>query len=276
MASAPTSLRATVVASLPMYDWPEISPIVDRLWEGVASRLRDAKIAAPTRLDRRQAYEDVWVEPGLVLSQTCGYPYAMALRSRAALVGAPVYDAPGCIGATYRSFLVVRRDDCANSIAGLRGRRAAINSRHSQSGYSALRAAIAPFAGGRSFFGSVTVSGGHRASLQAVADGAADVAAVDAVCWALADRHEPAACARLRVLAESPEAPSLPFITSAAMDPIARGVLLEVLRQAIAAQASLFRKELLLVDVEGVTDAAYDRIHEIERCAVHMGYPEVA
>jgi hypothetical protein len=25
-----------------------------------------------------------------------------------------------------------------------------------------------------------------------------------------------------------------------------------------------------------VTDAAYDRIHEIERCAVHMGYPEVA
>jgi ABC-type phosphate/phosphonate transport system substrate-binding protein len=197
------------------------------------------------------------------------------LRGKVGLVGAPVYDAPGCEGTTYRSFLIVRRDDPAGSIAALRGRRAAINSPDSQSGYSALRATIAPFTGGCRFFGSVIASGGHRASMRVVADGTADVAAVDAVCWSMAQRHEPAAFARLRVLASSPVAPSLPFITSLQRDPLERVALLDALQRVIAADAGLFRNELMLVGVEAIDDQAYDRITEIERRAVQLGYPEV-
>ncbi len=70
-----------------------------------------------------------------------------------------------------------------------------INGRDSQSGYSALRAIVAPYAGGGRMFSDVSVSGSHRASLRAVAEGRADVATIDAVCWAMAERHEPAAFA---------------------------------------------------------------------------------
>jgi ABC-type phosphate/phosphonate transport system substrate-binding protein len=275
MAPAPASEAPAAIASLPMYDWPEFSPFVDLLWEGVAARLSDAKVPAPPRLDRRTAFMEVWREPGLVLSQTCGYPYVKSLRGKVGLVGAPVYDVPGCSGATYRSFLIVRREDRVQSVAMLRGRRAVINGRDSQSGCSALRAMVAPFVGGQSFFGSVSVSGSHRRSLLAVAEGGADVAAIDAVCWGLAERHEPAAFARLRVLADSPVAPSLPFITSVASGPTARMALLDSLRGAIAGQARVIRRELMLVDVQAMEERTYDRILEIERLAEHMGYPDV-
>ena len=275
--TAPAKSKApAAVASLPMYDWPEVSHVVDRLWEGVAARLREAKLATPARLDRRADFQSVWREPGLVLSQTCGYPYVKSLRGKVALVGAPAYDVPGCSGATYCSFLIVRRTDPAASIAALRGRRAAINGWDSQSGFSALRATVAPFTGGCQFFGEVTVSGSHRASLRAVADGDADVAAVDAVCWALAQRHEPAAFAGLRVLAQSPAAPSLPFITSAIGDPLRHVALLHALRQTLTAGGPQFRNALFLIDVCPVTDKAYDRITQIEQRAAQLGYATVA
>lgn len=264
------------VASLPMYDWPEVSHVLDQLWDGVAARLREAKLPAPRKLDRRANYMSAWQEPGLVLSQTCGYPYAKWLRGKVTLVGAPVYDVHGCRGATYCSFLIVRRTDPVSSIAGLRGRRAVINGWDSQSGFSALRATVAPFAGGGRFFGGVQVSGSHRASLRAVAEGSTDVAAIDAVCWALAQRHEPAAYAGLRVLAQSSAAPSLPFITSAAGDPLRHVALLYALRQTLAAGGPLFRNALFLSDVVPAKDTAYDRITEIEQRAVQLGYATVS
>ncbi|MEZ5923358.1 MAG: PhnD/SsuA/transferrin family substrate-binding protein [Hyphomicrobiaceae bacterium] len=265
----------TPVASLPMYDWPEVSDAVDRLWQEIRLRLDKAGLRAPSDLDRRPSYEEIWSAPGLVLSQTCGYPYVTSLRHKVALVGAPIYDAPGCAGPNYRSMLVVRRDDPVVSVADLRGRRAVINSRDSQSGYSAFRAIVAPFAGGGRFFRSVAVSGGHRASLRAVAEGRADAATIDSVCWAMAAWHEPAAYDHLRVLALSPVAPSLPFITAIRHGPETRALLLGAIGQAIAADAGYFRKHLLLVGVVSVADEAYDRIVEIERRAGQLGYADV-
>ena len=264
------------VVSLPMYDWPEIRHVVDRLWAGVASRLVDAGIDAPERLDRREDYDAVWREPGLLLSQTCGYPYIKHLRGTAALVGAPVYDVPGCAGPTYRSMIIVRRDDPASSIAALRGRRAIINDWDSQSGFSALRATVAPYAGGARFFSEVLVSGDHRNSLRLVADGVADVAAIDAVCWALAERHDPAPVAKLRVLTLSPQAPSLPFITASSADRKLREALLDALRREIDDGQPLYRIATFLMGVEAVEDSDYDRIGLIERRAMDLGYRTVA
>ncbi|MFO1170358.1 MAG: PhnD/SsuA/transferrin family substrate-binding protein [Hyphomicrobiaceae bacterium] len=264
------------IASLPMYDWPEVHAAMDRLWAGVAARCRTAGVTVPDALERRADYQGVWTAPGLVLSQTCGYPYVKSLRGKVALVGAPVYDAEGCSGPTYRSMMIVRRDDAVGAVPGLRGRRAVINGRDSQSGYSALRAIVAPYAGGGRMFSDVSVSGSHRASLRAVAEGRADVATIDAVCWAMAERHEPAAFAGLRVLALSPVAPSLPFVTARTRSAEQRAMLRDALREAIAAQAAYLRKELLLTGVEPIEDAAYDRIVEIEAESIALGYPEVA
>ena len=40
------------VASLPMYDWPEVQWAHDALWAALAMRLRAHGIEAPDRLDR--------------------------------------------------------------------------------------------------------------------------------------------------------------------------------------------------------------------------------
>ncbi|HHX89588.1 MAG TPA: PhnD/SsuA/transferrin family substrate-binding protein, partial [Paracoccus sp.] len=58
----------------------------------------------------------------------------------------------------------------------------------------------------------VMMTGGHRASVLAVAAGRADLAAIDCRAWALAQRHEP--CARsLVVLGWTAARPGLPYVT---------------------------------------------------------------
>ena len=61
-------------------------------------------------------------------------------------------------------------------------------------------------------------TGSHRASVRAVAEEKADVAAIDAVCWALALRYEPEAVSRLKVIGQTPLRPGLPFITAVERD----------------------------------------------------------
>lgn len=61
-------------------------------------------------------------------------------------------------------------------------------------------------------------TGGHRASVVAVAQGRADVAAVDCRSWAMAQRFEPAARA-LAVVGWTARHKGLPFITAKATPP---------------------------------------------------------
>ena len=63
------------IANLPMYDLPEIRHATDDWWSGLARAFRRAGISdVPDRLDRERAMPEVWRDPGLVLSQACGYP----------------------------------------------------------------------------------------------------------------------------------------------------------------------------------------------------------
>jgi hypothetical protein len=41
-----------MIASLPMYDWPEVREATDAWWAGLARHLRDAGFEAPDRLTR--------------------------------------------------------------------------------------------------------------------------------------------------------------------------------------------------------------------------------
>ena len=126
------------VAALPMYDWPELAAATDRLWAALRDALRAAGIAAPERLTRDRALMAVWLDPQLVLSQTCGLPIVRELAGRVAIIGAPDYGVPGCPPGFYRSVVVVRADDPRETLAAFRGARLAINGRDSQSGYGAM------------------------------------------------------------------------------------------------------------------------------------------
>jgi len=201
----------TGAVSLPMYDWPEIREATDSLWQAVRWQLSERGIEAPETLDRRPDPEALWNAPDLLLSQTCGYPYANMLADKVALVGTPAHAITGAAPGSYFSVLVARKTQPPQHLRDLTGKRFACNMQHSQSGFAApvrLLAAARLASQPQSL-----ETGAHRASIRAVANGEADWAAIDAVAWELAKRHEPAA-EELAVFARTPETPALPLITS--------------------------------------------------------------
>ncbi|WP_290778443.1 PhnD/SsuA/transferrin family substrate-binding protein [Hoeflea sp.] len=201
---------ATGAASLPMYDWPEIRDATDRLWQAVREQLRERGIEAPEALDRRADPETLWSNPALLLSQTCGYPYATMLADKVTLVGTPAHAVIGAEPGRYFSVLVARKIGAPRHLADLSGKRFAYNMQHSQSGFAAPVRLLA--AAGLAPEPAPLETGAHRASILAVAAGKADWAAIDAVTWELAKRHEPAT-RELTVFARTPETPALPLIT---------------------------------------------------------------
>jgi ABC-type phosphate/phosphonate transport system substrate-binding protein len=94
----------------------------------------------------------------------------------------------------------------------LAGLRLAFNAPDSLSGVLALERDLAAQASGLQIFRETIQTGGHRASLRAVAEGTADVAAVDCKSWALALRHEPAA-QELAVVGWTARRKGLPLIS---------------------------------------------------------------
>ncbi|KGM31765.1 hypothetical protein P409_25335, partial [Inquilinus limosus MP06] len=100
-----------------MYDLPEVRWATDALWAAVAARLSAAGIAAAPALDRESSLPDLWTDPALLLSQTCGNPYVRRHRDRLRLVATPRYAAAGCDGPRYSSQLVVRDDAPGEGLA---------------------------------------------------------------------------------------------------------------------------------------------------------------
>ncbi|WP_193368157.1 phosphate/phosphite/phosphonate ABC transporter substrate-binding protein [Pelagibius marinus] len=265
-------------ASLPMYELPGLEAATDAWWTGLAAALRAEGVAeVPTHLTRAAELSELWTAADLLFSQTCGYPLTHALAAKVTLLATPVYDVPGCAGGLYRSEILLRADDPAEALSALRGRRVAVNARDSQSGYSALRHAVAPLAAQGGFFGEVQVSGSHLASMTSVAQGQADVCAVDCVTYHLLKRTEPALTGRLRVLTSSAEAPALPYITRRDIGAEDLRRLRAGLARAIADPAlAELRAALLIKDMVVKPLSDYDRILELEAAAAAAGYPELA
>jgi ABC-type phosphate/phosphonate transport system substrate-binding protein len=199
------------VAALPMYDWPEVRDATDALWSAIRAALIQEGIDAQTGLERDGDPETLWTHPDLVLSQTCGFPYANALSGQVALIATPAYRLEGITQGHYFSVLVARRSNPPESLAGLQPMRLAFNMAQSQSGFAAPVRLLA--GNGCKSMPEPLETGAHRASLQAVAAGEADWAAIDAVAWELAKRHEPTSD-DLVAFARTPETPALPLITS--------------------------------------------------------------
>jgi ABC-type phosphate/phosphonate transport system substrate-binding protein len=266
------------IANLAMYDLPEVAAANDAFWAGMARALaREGLEGVPRALTRSRDLSEVWRNPELLFGQTCGYPLTHAYKDTLRLVATPVYDAAGCEGPNYVSFIVVRAEDSVRVLADLHGRTAAVNYAASQSGYSALRASVAEFSRNGRFFGRVVESGGHPNSLALVAAGEADVCATDCVTHALLARHRPEVLAGLRVLARSQAAPGLPYVTrAAASDELVarlRAALFAVLDDPDLATA---REALLLAGAEVLPISAYQPILEMEARAQALGYAEVA
>jgi ABC-type phosphate/phosphonate transport system substrate-binding protein len=266
-----------MIAGLPMYDFAWTASALDAFWELLSTRLRGAGLEAPQSLSRDRPPEDIWRDPALIFGQTCGYPYWRSLRDRVALIATPTYNFEGCEGARHCSFLIVRRGEAGQGLVGFRGARAAINARDSNTGMNLFRAAIAPLAQGRAFFSDVVVTAAHARSLAAVAEGTADIAAIDCVSFALLRRGRAELVERVEVLQRSPSSPGLPFIASAAMPPEALQTIRRSLFETLAdARLAEHFAALGLTGAEVLEPQAYRRTNELEEAAFALGYPELA
>jgi ABC-type phosphate/phosphonate transport system substrate-binding protein len=264
------------VASLPMYDLPEVRPALAALWAGLARHLaREGVRDVPRALTHDAPLEALWSGADLLLSQCCGYDLLNGYAGALLPLATPCYRAPGCIGPAYVSVVVVGENSPADRLEDLRGGVCAINGWNSHSGMSALRALVAPLNRAGRFFAGIEVSGSHRASLAMVARGEADVAAIDCVVHALLVRHRPAAVAGTRLLCQTAQAPAPPVVTRAGAGDATR-VRAALFRAFDDSSLEAARADLLLAGIEALPLAAYDRIKAFEGFAARRGYPVLA
>jgi ABC-type phosphate/phosphonate transport system substrate-binding protein len=261
-----------------MYDLPEVAAATETFWAGLRSHLVAAGVTdLPQHLIQPDELYAHWLDDHLLLSQTCGFPLTHILRGRVRYLATPSYAAEGCGEGTYRSFVVLRSDDPAQTGADLAGRKAVFNGTDSQSGYNVLRLFLADAGLAPGALGGAVESGSHRRSVAMVKAGVADFCAVDCVTWALLEKHAPAEIAGLRILAQSEPAPCLPFITSLRTPVENIGCLRAGLIAAgndpilEAPRAALLLDAMLVLD-----ESVYDAILDQERRAVAAGWSRLA
>jgi len=237
-----------MIAGLPMYDRPESAGANDRLWKLAKDALADRSIAAPSRLTRRIDQWTLWLRHDLVLAQTCALPYRTGLHGRVELVATPVHDLP-CEPGFYYSEIVARADDPRSAPRRFDGASLAFNDRYSQSGWAAPHKWATSHCIG---FGHVLRTGSPLASSRAVAEGRADLAAIDAQTWKMAERWD-AHAAGLRVVARTAPTPALPYIAAKGSD---SGLIAQALKTAIAGLCS---DDRAILGLRGITRLSRER-----------------
>jgi ABC-type phosphate/phosphonate transport system substrate-binding protein len=180
----------------------------------------DPAMLPPDELDRAT----LWFHPDLLFAQTCWGPLELGLQAHVHVVGQDDYSGvEGGDGQFYSSALVMRRGETMPVVAppdgkatlplsAMRNKRFAFNSHDSMSGYLALERDLADQGETLDIFASHTETAGHRHSIEAVATGRADIAAIDCKSWELAQRYDEAASA-LIVAGWTGKRKGLPFIS---------------------------------------------------------------
>ncbi|HZZ13750.1 MAG TPA: PhnD/SsuA/transferrin family substrate-binding protein [Paraburkholderia sp.] len=258
----------TWIAALPMYN---VTPALAAAWRAWLADVVQRVDPACRIVEPGEDLHDFWRRDDLLLSQTCGYPLMHGLRDHAQVIATPRFDAPGCVGADYRSVLVTWQEAPFDSLAACRGARAAYNQDDSNSGMNALRHAVAPFAQHGAFFGSVTRTGSHLGSLRAVADRQADVAAIDCVTFAFVCDELPELAERVRQIGMTAASPGLPLIASRRVPADMIHALREALDTALHAQPA-HAKPLRLQGFSVLPLSDYEGIVQLESEARALGY----
>jgi ABC-type phosphate/phosphonate transport system substrate-binding protein len=234
-----------MIASLAMYDWPQMASSIDWFWTEIRDNLRAGGLDAPDQLERKTPFFETWNSPDLLFSQTCGRPYRLQLHEKVTLVGTPDYGQTDCPPGYYRSPFLVRARDPRVDLADFRTARFAYNEKLSQSGWAAPQVHVA----GLGYqFDNTLETGGHVHSARAVAEGAADIAALDGLTWELVKRYEDFSL-ELRVLEWTRPTPGLPYICglNQPREAIARAVSTAITALDLADRRTLRLKGLVQI-----------------------------
>jgi phosphonate transport system substrate-binding protein len=169
--------------------------LVQRICRDVGRK--EAFVIRPSYAHVRQELEQGNVHVALVCTGT--YVHALA-GGRIKLLVQPEFEE----GREYRSLLIVPAQSRATNWEDLRGAVMAYTDRESNTGCLVPSATLAE-RGHRleSFFRKVVFTGSHDRSIQAVARGVVDGAAVDALLWESNVRHDPSLADRVKVIWQS-------------------------------------------------------------------------
>lgn len=202
------------LAMMPLYDWPELHHLTDAAWDCIRRAARDEGLDLPVGLDHRPQRVSAWMNDGVVFSQLCGSPWYRSHRHHARYLATSNFDLTDNLDGQYYSKIIVANDSPLHALDGLEQATFAFNDPDSQSGVHCLR----PLLDIEPSLNRGVESGGHRFSIEAVADGRADFAAIDAFSFLLAERFIPTLTAGVRVIAQTAPRPAPVLITSASFD----------------------------------------------------------
>ncbi len=262
-------------ASLPMYDLPEVRAATTAFWALLAANLRRHGLAdVPDHLVHDRPVSDLWSDPNLLISQCCGADVMHSYKNRLLPIATPEFAAPGCLGGSYCSMVVVA-DKCPfDDVRDMHGAVAVINGPESHSGMSALRHLVSGRHVDGHFFAGVKISGSHLASLEMIRQREADVAAIDSVTLALIQRHLDGAMCGVRILGQTYRAPAPPYVVRVSIpaDEIekVRAALVETFDDRSLADC---RETLLLNGVTLATQEDYWVLDAFKDHAGSLGYP---
>jgi phosphonate transport system substrate-binding protein len=259
-AATPTSYPPLRIAVAAMFSPEETVSAYQELMDYIAG-----KLGRPVELKQRRTYQEVNDMLGtgkLDAAILCSGPYVHARRQYGIdLLAVPVVGG----SPTYHSYVIVPSASQASSLLDLKGKRFAYTDPLSTSGrlypvYAIMQAGRQPAA----FFAKTFFTYSHDNSIEAVAEGLADGAAVDSLIYNYLKRTHPDLVARTRVVQQSPPLGAQPVGVPRSLDPAVkrslRAVFLE-LEHDPAAQPIL---RMLGVDrfIPG-NDRLYDSIREM-------------
>ncbi len=224
-----------------MYPFESVRWAWDALWSALGERVA----WLPPALEHSGDARARWSDPDCAVNHVCGWPLARWFADEHRVLGAFSLSIPEADGHRYRSTLVSPHDvalpDLIAADVGV-----VANDVDSLSGWiSLLNATVGTH---DAWPGVVTFSGAHVESLRTLAEGNADLAAIDSWSLALIEREQPDLVSGLHRLGLGPWVPS-PAVTVRTSVSIADGDrLAEALVDVLADDASLPIREALFVD----------------------------
>lgn len=166
---------------------------------------------------------ELWARTDKAAVFMCGLPFSRT-EPRPYLLAAPV-PSPAEFGGQpmYWSEFVVRADSSHRCLSDTFGQRIAFTSTESQSGFAAPLHHLRQVGGRRPLFLEVIAPQiTPQGALSAVAEGRAEVAAIDSYSLHLLRRYAPELAARVRTVARTASRPIPPLIASSPLESLAR------------------------------------------------------
>ncbi len=213
--------------------------------------------------------------PDLLLGHTCGYPLITKLVRTHKPVCVAQFDVKGCDGIHYSSWIVARESHPGRRLNDFSGSTATFNNRDSNSGMNVLRYEVSRVANGAPFFRQTLISGSHLASIRNLAQGHADIAAIDAVTWHFARQRNRPGIPGTRIIGQTVSTAGLPFVQPkrSELDPSS---LTRAMNACLEELPSSIRSFLAIKRFSRIEADAYRPLLELEAFARDHHYPELA